>query len=167
MTLHHVAKPAIAESSGAIAEAKAKIGKVVAGVLPRLFRCNFLPEVWIPDKKLAGSETDSRSRTGLFQWMRQKLASNLELNTQDHARIQRALTQLSDDNQQTGPYFLSRILLILLGLHLRLFGFDPARVGDFAVGRIAGAHGCDMSDPKLTKQNAATPNRVEACLLPG
>src|ERR1700758_3015307 len=34
----------------AIAEAKTKTDKVDAGVLAQLLRCNFLPEVWIPDK---------------------------------------------------------------------------------------------------------------------
>ena len=103
LILPRVAKVAIANplKVKAIAEAKTKTDKVDAEVLAQLFRCDFLPEVWIPDKKtrllremcarraalvadqtriknriqsFAGSETDSDCRTGPFQWMRQKLA---------------------------------------------------------------------------------------------
>jgi transposase len=103
LILPRVAKVAIANplKVKAITEAKTKTDKVDAEVLAQLFRCDFLPGVWIPDKKtrllremcahraalvadqtriknriqsFAGSETDSDCRTGPFQWMRQKLA---------------------------------------------------------------------------------------------
>ena len=47
-----VAKVAIANplKVKVIAEAKTKTDKVDAEVLAQLFRCNFLPEVWIPDQ---------------------------------------------------------------------------------------------------------------------
>ena len=103
LILPRVAKVAIANplKVKAIAEAKTKTDKVDAGVLAQLLRCDFLPEVWIPDKttrllremcahraglgadqnthqkphsKFAGSETHPDSATGPFQWARQKLA---------------------------------------------------------------------------------------------
>jgi transposase len=49
-----VAKVAIANplKVKVIAEAKTKTDKVDAEVLAQLFRCNFLPEVWIPDQTI-------------------------------------------------------------------------------------------------------------------
>src|SRR5215472_6577862 len=52
LILPRVVKVAIANplKVKAIAEAKTKTDKVDAGVLAQLFRCDFLPEVWIRDK---------------------------------------------------------------------------------------------------------------------
>jgi transposase len=52
LILPQVAKVAIANplKVKAIAESKIKTDKVDAGVLAQLLRCDFLPEVWIPDK---------------------------------------------------------------------------------------------------------------------
>jgi transposase len=54
LILPHVAKVAIANplKVKAIAEAKIKTDKVDAGVLAQLLRCDFLPQVWIPDKSI-------------------------------------------------------------------------------------------------------------------
>ena len=99
LILPHVAKVAIANplKVKAIAEARVKTDKIDAGVLAQLLRCDFLPQVWIPDKttrllprdvratrrigcrpnthqepdsKFAGSKTHSCPSTGFVQWMR-------------------------------------------------------------------------------------------------
>jgi hypothetical protein len=53
LILPQVAKVAIANplKVKAIAESKIKTDKVDAGVLAQLLRCDFLPEVWIPDRR--------------------------------------------------------------------------------------------------------------------
>src|SRR6516164_765452 len=114
LILPRVAKVAIANplKVKAIAEAKTKTDKVDAGVLAQLFRCNFLPEVWIPDKTtrllremcsqraaLAADQTRIKNRIQsllaerlipipvpiLFNSRGRKWLANFELNTHDRA----------------------------------------------------------------------------------
>jgi transposase len=98
----------------AIAEAKTKTDKVDAGVLAQLLRCNFLPEVWIPDKTtrllremcahragLVADQTRIKNRIQsllaqrlipiplrvLFNGCGRNWLSHLELSTEDRAVI--------------------------------------------------------------------------------
>lgn len=120
-----VAKVAIANplKVKAIAEAKTKTDKVDAEVLAQLFRCNFLPEVWIPDKTIrllremcahrAGLTADqTRIKNRIQSLLAQRLIpipvpvlfngrgrnwlSHLELDIQDRARIDGYLRVLDE-----------------------------------------------------------------------
>ena len=156
LILPQVAKVAIANplKVKAIAEAKVKTDKVDAGVLAQLLRCDFLPQVWIPDKTtrllremcahragLVADQTRIKNRIQsllaqrlipvsvpvLFNGCGRNWLSNLELDTQDRARLnsylrvldqieleenalQKTLTQLSYDNDQI------RLLMTLPGV---------------------------------------------------
>jgi len=124
-----VAKVAIANplKVKAIAEAKTKTDKVDAEVLAQLLRCNFLPEVWIPDGAtrllremgahragLAADQTRIKNRIQsllaqrlipipvrvLFNGCGRNWLSHLELDTQDRARIDgylRVLDQIESE----------------------------------------------------------------------
>ena len=114
--LPHVAKVAIANplKVKAIAEAKVKTDKVDAAVLAQLLRCDFLPQVWIPDKAtrllremcahragLVADQTRIKNRIQsllaqrlipvsvpvLFNGCGRNWLSNLGLNTQDRALV--------------------------------------------------------------------------------
>ena len=116
LILPRVAKVAIANplKVKAIAEAKTKTDKVDAEVLAQLFRCDFLPEVWIPDKKtrllremcarraaLVADQTRIKNRIQsllaqrlipipvrvLFNGHGRNWLSHLELSTEDRAVI--------------------------------------------------------------------------------
>jgi transposase len=124
-----VAKVAIANALKVkvIAEAKTKTDKVDAGVLAQLFRCNFLPEVWIPDKTtrllremcsqraaLAADQTRIKNRIQsllaerlipipvpiLFNSRGRKWLANFELNTHDRALIDGSLKVLDQIHSQ-------------------------------------------------------------------
>src|SRR5262245_5206850 len=156
LILPGVAKVAIANplKVKAIAEAKTKTDKVDAEVLAQLLRCDFLPQVWIPDKMtrllremcahragLIADQTRIKNRIQsllaqrlipiavpvLFNGCGRNWLSHLELNTQDRAVVdsslrvldqieseeiglQKALTQLSYDNEQI------RLLMTLPGI---------------------------------------------------
>jgi len=124
-----VAKVAIANplKVKVIAEAKTKTDKVDAGVLAQLLRCNFLPEVWIPDQPirllremcahraaLTADQTRIKNRIQsllaqrlipvplrvLFNGSGRNWLSKLELATQDRARIDsylRVLDQIESE----------------------------------------------------------------------
>jgi transposase len=124
-----VAKVAIANplKVKVIAEAKTKTDKVDAEVLAQLFRCNFLPEVWIPDQTtrllremcahragLIADQTRIKNRIQsllaqrlipvtvrvLFNGCGRNWLCNLELASQDRARIDsylRVLDQIESE----------------------------------------------------------------------
>jgi transposase len=171
LILPRVVKVAIANplKVKAIAEAKTKTDKVDAGVLAQLLRCDFLPEVWIPDKTtrllremcahragLVADQTRIKNRIQsllaqrlipipvpvLFNGHGRNWLSHLELATQDRALIdsylrildqieseeislQKALTQLSYDNQQI------RLLMTLPGVGLAGAQALYAALGDW------------------------------------
>jgi len=116
LILPQVARVAIANplKVKAIAEAKVKTDKVDAGVLAQLLRCDFLPQVWIPDKTtrllremcahragLVADQTRIKNRIQsllaqrlipvsvpvLFNGCGRNWLSNLELDTQDRALV--------------------------------------------------------------------------------
>jgi transposase len=116
LILPQVAKVAIANplKVKAIAEAKVKTDKVDAGVLAQLLRCDFLPQVWIPDKPtrllremcaqragLVADQTRIKNRihsllaqrliplsvSVLFNGCGRNWLSHLELDTQDRALV--------------------------------------------------------------------------------
>jgi transposase len=126
LILPQVAKVAIANplKVKAIAESRIKTDKVDAGVLAQLLRCDFLPEVWIPDKTtrllrqmcghragLAADQTRIKNRIQsllaqrlipvsvpvLFNGCGRNWLSNLKLNPQDRVQVDgylRVLDQL-------------------------------------------------------------------------
>lgn len=123
LILPQVAKVAIANplKVKAIAESKIKTDKVDAGVLAQLLRCDFLPEVWIPDKTtrllremcahragLAADQTRIKNRIQsllaqrlipvsvpvLFNGCGRNWLSHLELNPQDRVFVDSCLRVL-------------------------------------------------------------------------
>ena len=129
LILPRVAKVVIANplKVKAIAEGKVKTDKIDAGVLAQLLRCDFLPQVWIPDKEtrllremcahragLVADQTRIKNRIQsllaqrlipvsvpvLFNGCGRNWLSRLELNTQDRAVVDgylRVLDQIESE----------------------------------------------------------------------
>lgn len=137
LILPHVAKVAIANplKVKAIAEAKIKTDKVDAGVLAQLLRCDFLPQVWIPDKStrllremcahragLVADQTRIKNRiqsllaqrlipisvSVLFNGCGRNWLSKLELTTQDRAVVDSYLRVL--DHIESEETSLQKVL---------------------------------------------------------
>jgi hypothetical protein len=114
----------------AIAEAKTQTDKLDAGVLAQLLRCDFLPEVWIPDKTtrllremcahragLVADQTRIKNRIQsllaqrlipipvpvLFNGHGRNWLSHLELATQDRAHIDSYLRILDQIESEEIP----------------------------------------------------------------
>jgi transposase len=123
LILPHVAKVAVANplKVKAIAEGKIKTDQIDAFVLAQLLRCDFLPQVWIPDKPtcvlremcarraaLAGDQTRIKNRIQsllaqrlipvsipvLFNGRGRNWLSKLELNPQDRVFVDSCLRVL-------------------------------------------------------------------------
>jgi transposase len=123
LILPHVAKVAVANplKVKAIAEGKIKTDQIDAFVLAQLLRCDFLPQVWIPDKPtcvlremcarraaLAGDQTRIKNRIQsllaqrliavsipvLFNGRGRNWLSKLELNLQDRVFVDSCLRVL-------------------------------------------------------------------------
>lgn len=123
LILPHVAKVAVANplKVKAIAEGKIKTDQIDAFVLAQLLRCDFLPQVWIPDKPtcvlremcarraaLAGDQTRIKNRVQsllaqrlipvsipvLFNGRGRNWLSKLELNPQDRVFVDSCLRVL-------------------------------------------------------------------------